>query len=80
MVKLYGVIHGGHIFSFDGLRHMSLKPSHEFLVDLSRFPKCTKVGIEVLAEEDWKIEKTNIYKRSNFFTKHQKPNSDKIVR
>jgi len=54
MVHLYGVIHGGEwrdiLTGVSG--PMLVAPSREFIQDLSRFPKGTKIGIESTTAND----------------------------
>ena len=56
MIRLFGVVHGGHVANFfEGIdREIDLKPTSELKEKLIQLPRDTKVGIEWLAEDDWK--------------------------
>jgi hypothetical protein len=54
MFYLYGILHGGTINSLAGYRgNIKIAPSLDFIEDLLRIPKGTKVGLESMKESDW---------------------------
>lgn len=65
MVELVGVTHSAWIRDFFmTTTNVSLQPSSAFLSYLERFPEGTRVGIESLSKDDWKLVREDLYRKN----------------